>query len=376
MAGVLIVAARVAGGVGFGKSIVARLNGLIIVERIKYTKAMIDWRIRAQWDPGLKMLRDYPLTGVGMGGFIIEAANYTEFYKATNSVPESAENYLLQVGSELGMAGLLAVLWLIGALFHEIRTGFREKARAEDRGRAFLARGIAFGVLAFALDAQLHSFIGSYEIKYTLWLFVGLLFALSRGPEDVPASEGAAIGSDEPEQSGAKIRFPRRYRPVVAVLALAAFGLIHLWNSTHSLSMRSRSETLGLVQDFGLYPAEKSPDGGEFRWTREYGAIPLKAGIAELALSIRAGRPDVARKPIKVGIYFVKGLFRSRRLLKDVILGDAEWTTVPLTLGEKTHGEALLLLEVDRTWNLRKEGGADDPRNLGVAVRRAEGLGI
>lgn len=375
IAGAVIVVALVGGFAVFKEPILSRLSGLKIVERIFNTRKMIWWRARAQWDPAIRMIGDYPLTGVGMGGFIIETANYTEFFKKTESVPESAENYLLQVGSELGLVGLGAVLWVGWALYRKVRKNFRERAGAGGRERPFLVRGAAFGILAFALNAQMHSFIGSYEIKYTLWLLIGVLFALSRGPKDVPASEGAAIGSVEQAKAGV-IRFPRRYRPVVAALVLAAFGFLHLWNSTHSLSLQSRSEKLGLVQDFGLYPAEKSPDGEEFRWTREYGAIPMEAGKSELSFSIRAGHPDLARTPVKVRIYLVKDLFRSQRFLREITIGDGEWRKVDLALAEETSATAILLLKIDRTWNPQKETGAPDPRNLGVAVKKAEGLSI
>ena len=372
--GAAMIVGLVAGIIVFKEPIISRLIGLNIVERIKNTPNMIDWRGRAQWDPGIRMLRDYPLSGVGMGAFIIEAANYTEFYKNTNSIPESAENYLLQVGTELGIAGLVAVAWLGGALYRKLRMNFRERAKAGAWERAFLARGAAFGIMAFALDAQVHSFIGSYEIKYTLWLLIGLLFAISGAPEEKiggrPAERDPA--GQGPDSAGA--RASRKPRTAAFSLAIIAFGLLHLWNSTHSLSLQSRTEKLGILQDFGLYPVEKSPAEGEFRWTREYGAFPVKAGKSKLSIPIRAGHPDLGQRPVKVRIFLVKGLFRSQRFLKEIAIGDGEWRNVDLTLPEDMGEKAILLLKVSRTWNPTKETGAPDPRNLGVAVRTAEGL--
>jgi len=63
------------------------------------------------WKVALLMIKDYPLTGVGMGGYIIEASNYAKVYK-TRLNPQSAENYFLQVGSELGLIGLFFALWI------------------------------------------------------------------------------------------------------------------------------------------------------------------------------------------------------------------------------------------------------------------------
>jgi len=370
--GALAVAGLAVGVVLFNGQIRARVGNLKIVERLKDSSNMFNWRIRAQWTPAVKMMADYPLTGVGMGGFIIEAANYTDVYRTSGAVPESAENYLLQVGSEMGIAGILAVIWCAWALFREIRRGFSMKAKAADPWRVFLSIGAATGILAFVINSQMHSYIGSYEIKYMLWLLIGLLFCLSRLPEE----EGSANSAERPTPSKdvrrEKVR-PFRWRlPLAVTVAILVYGSVHLWNSTHSLSMQSRTEKLGLIQDFGLYAPEKTPDGRDFRWTREYGALPVKIEKPVLSVPILSGHPDIVKNPITVRFFLVKGLFKSTRLLKEITITDNDWRNVDLSVADEIGSEAILLLKISRTWSPQKVSGIPDPRNLGVAIGKID----
>lgn len=370
--GALAVVGLAAGVVLFNGQIRARVGNLKIVERLKDSSNMFNWRIQAQWTPAVKMMAAYPLTGVGMGGFIIEAANYTDVYRTSRAVPESAENYLLQVGSEMGIAGILAVIWCAWALFREIRRGFRMKAKAADPRRVFLSIGAATGILAFVINSQMHSYIGSYEIKYMLWFLIGLLFFLSRQPEKESPLDSAERSKPTMTGRGAEGR-PSRRRVLIAVgVMILLFGGVHLWNSTHSLSLQSRTEKLSLIQDFGLYAPEKTPDGREFRWTREYGAVPVKIDKPVLSVPIRSGNPDIARNPIIVRFFLVKELFKSTRLLKEITITDNDWRNVDLSVADEIGSEAILLLKISRTWNPQKASGIPDPRNLGVAIGKID----
>lgn len=132
--------------------------------------------------------------------------------------------------------------------------------------------------------------------------------------------------------------------------------------------MQSRTEKLGLVQDFGLYAPEKTPDGRHFRWTREYGALPVKIEKPVLSVPILSGHPDIVKNPITVRFFLVKGLFKSTRLLKEITITDNDWRNVDLLVADEIGREAILLLRISRTWSPQKVSGIPDPRNLGVAV--------
>jgi hypothetical protein len=181
------------------------------------------WTYR--WRLAGYMIEDYPITGVGMGGFIIESSNFAEMKGIPHAkiTSESAENYFLQVGSELGIVGLFFIFWIFWEILKRIKGSFG-KDLFSNRWK-YLQFGLSCGILGQLLIFMVHTFIGSYEIKYMFWLCVGLLFVLSR----------------EKDTAARKIHFSRRFK-IICGLLIVGFAAVSLWNSTHSLSLRSRTE--------------------------------------------------------------------------------------------------------------------------------------
>ncbi len=366
--GFLVLAVITGGAIIFRGPILARINNLKIVERLSNSKDMLNWRIQAQWSPAIRMIADYPIAGIGIGAYIIEVANYTDVYRTAGAVPESAENYILQIGTELGIAGILVILWISWVLFREIRKGFRDEAGPFGSWNVFLVIGAASGILVFVINSQMHSYIGSYEIKYLLWFLIALLFCLSRPlEEERPASSNVYPSPAKAIRPVEGRSIKGRVRIAIAMMVLI-YGATHLWNSTHSLSLQSRTDKLGLVQEFGFYQPERTADGRDFRWTREYCAIPIKIDKPVLSIPIHASHPDIAKRPVMVQFYIVEGLFKSKRLLKEITIGDNEWRNIDLSVASEKCATAILFLKISRTWNPQKAMGVPDPRNLGVAV--------
>jgi hypothetical protein len=210
-----------------------------------------------------------------------------------------------------------------------------------------------------------HTFIGSYEIKYTFWLLVGLAFCLGR-PSESEGSDSAI--SDNEGRNGSW----KKSLNIGAAAVIAVFGASLLWNSTHSLSLASRTALLGIKQNFGFYQLEKTADGREFRWTRGYGGTTIKIGKPVLKLSILASHPDIQANPVQVRVYLVKEFFRQKRLLAEITLSQDVWKTFEYDIPEEVGREVILLLKVSRTWNPQKTLGVPDPRNLGIALGKIE----
>jgi hypothetical protein len=223
----------------------------------------------------------------------------------------------------------------------------------------FILIGAIAGIISFLLIIQTHTFIGSYEIKYTFWLLAGIVFCLGRP------------GKGRDENLAQKPLFNKPQK-IAALAILSLFGGVHLWNSTHSLSLKSRTELLGLKQDFGFYQHEKTNDGKEFRWTRSYGGLTLKIEKPVIAIPLLASHPDIQKKPVKVKIYLVKDFFKHKKLLDEVTLTQSVWKTYEYDVAQEVGEEVILLLKVNRTWNPLKMFGTPDPRNLGVAVGKIE----
>ena len=317
----------------------------------KNLEAMLTGRA-SLWTLAVPMIKDYPLTGVGMGGYIIEVSNYSHETRIMVS-PESAENYFFQVSTELGFVGLFISLWIFWEILKQIRRSYITFPKSDKNKFIFI--GAAAGIISFLINIQVHSYIGSYEIKYTFWLLVAILFSL---------------GGIHLEQQQ-KIIFTKKFKLFSAAIILL-FSSIHLWNSTHSLALKARTEQFGLEQNFGLYQLEKTPDGKEFMWTKGYGGVNLTIEKPVISIPLHASHPDIEQHPVKVKIYLVKELFKQKKPLGEVILRDSGWKTFECSIPEEVGHKVIILIKSSRTWNPLKVSGIPDPRNLGTAMGKIQ----
>jgi len=317
------------------------------------------------WREALDMTADYPLTGVGTGAYIIELPNY--YTKDTTVYPagfenlrrnDSAENYFLQAGAELGLIGLLALVWLLGSIALAVGRGYHRGGPAWGPER-YLFWGASGGLLAYFLNILFHSYIGSFETIYGFWLLAALALRL----KDHPAGEILAANA-----SGASSAPPRRAMPRSLVGVLLVFAAVHAWNSFHSLSLAARTEEFGIKQNFGLYQAEKTADGRDFHWTRNYGGFALKVEGPVIRIPLHVAHPDLKARPVIADLYWVKGFFKEKVRLGKVGFRSDEWTVREYPVAQFVGQEGILLVTVDRTWIPLEADGTPDARRLGVAV--------
>lgn len=324
-------------------------------------RAVLTGRLDGLWKLATLMVRDYPVSGVGVGSFIIEAANYAQEHKVHMGTPDSAENYFLQVASEMGIVGLVLILWIFWEIARQAIKSYRG-VPDNDRHKFILIGAIA-GVIAFLINIQAHTYIGSYEIKYTFWLLVGLIFCMGK----IAESQNKRKNPEEADSRGEKVRWSKPFK-VFGLMVIVLYSAFHLWNSTHSLSLKSRTERLGIKQDFGFYQPEKTKDGMDFRWTRKYGGLTIKIEKPVIEVSILTSHPDIHVNPVTVQVYLVKEFFKQKRLVKEITLTRSVWQTHEFCISEEVGQEVILLFKVSRTWNPLKWRGTPDPRNLGIAI--------
>lgn len=87
------------------------------------------------WVASLQAVRDYALTGVGLGHFalVVPAAYPAAVWNG--QIPH-AHNLLLQVGIDLGLPGLLCYAWLIGVAIHALVVVIRNDGYVPSRKKA------------------------------------------------------------------------------------------------------------------------------------------------------------------------------------------------------------------------------------------------
>jgi len=316
------------------------------------------------WKEALHMSQDYPLSGVGIGAYIIELPNYyagdTKNYRLGLEAfrrNDSAENAFLQVVAELGIPGLLAFLWIFWMIIMEIKSGCRRPPGQEEKPYIFW--GAIAGGVSYFINILFHSYIGSFETKFAFWILVGLIVYWARRS---PGPEG---------RTRQEFFFNKKHKLAVFVF-LGLFAAVHLWNSTHSLSLKSRTEVLGIKQEFGFYENEKTNDGREYRWTREYGGLTIEIEKPVIEIPLLASHPDIRQSPVEVEIYLIKEFFKQKKLLDKLTLTKDIWKNYEYDVSQEVGQELILLVKVNRAWNPLKMVGTPDPRNLGVAMGKIE----
>lgn len=123
------------------------------------------------WEAGIRMIRAFPLTGVGLG-------NWSEFLPRFFSGPDDelhiAHNAYIEIAAEMGVGALILFLLILVYSFRTLETVRRSAAAL---GHTFLfnvAAGMQAGLLGFVVAA----FFVSAEYQKLFWLFLFITMCL------------------------------------------------------------------------------------------------------------------------------------------------------------------------------------------------------
>ncbi len=139
------------------------------------------WQV---WTRALLMMRDYPLTGIGLDTFRIIAQNEYPYFNYAFNQSEHAHNVFLQAGVDQGILGLIALLWLVVAFFRMVAR--ISSPRLETLGQSddqssvisyqLLVIGLSAGFTAFLISG-LFDLLGGPRAGLVLWALLGLAAA-------------------------------------------------------------------------------------------------------------------------------------------------------------------------------------------------------
>ena len=352
----LLLAAALAGtalvAVSGGTNLYSRIAGNIEdLSQQSALKQILDPGRFRLWAVAWHLIELYPASGVGAGGYIIEFPNYNAVEVFDRYHTDSAENYVLQAGAEMGLPGAALALWILFELLRLILRGRR--AREGEQRFRFLRVGLSAALGCLLVNLMFHSYIGAFDVKYVMWLLAGLLAGLNLG-------EG-------PGGSATRL-FSRSFLAAAAVLTvLCGAGL--LWHSTRSLSLPQGAVRHGWEQNFGLYQSERDEEGRSFTWTKKTAGFTFSLGTDRtVSLPIRASHPRIARYPVTVRIYRADAYFRKGEEIRELRLDHSRWEECTLAFENVTDPRVFLVFEVDRVWQPKKYLGSPDTRWLGIAI--------
>jgi putative inorganic carbon (HCO3(-)) transporter len=140
------------------------------------------------WSRAVAMIADMPYTGVGLNTYPLIQ---THFYIGYLLGPEPhAHNLLLQTAVDLGLPGLIGLLWLLGAFY---LTAWRVGRQLADRPLQAVLIGAVAGVTAYVAGGALDVMTLGAKPVAALSLFLGLVGALHWLSQPMPLTDQATV---------------------------------------------------------------------------------------------------------------------------------------------------------------------------------------
>lgn len=296
------------------------------------------------WKAGFLMAREYPISGVGLGAYIVELPNFykeynlvyippLEEYKKGHPQPftDTSGNLYLQFLAETGIVGLFSFLifWfyiLISATFKNLNP-FSSSS-----------------LWAFSFISLFGFHILNPDVLFPVFLLLRFLIL-------------------EGERS--------KFLKLSQLFIILFFGISFLISSTTSLSIKNRTKKFGWEQDYGLYKLEKY-EGGDFRWTKKGAGFEIFVKSSFLSIDLNASHPDIEKNPLKVKIFISESPFEEKKKMDEFFIREKGWRKRGYSVKEFEGKKAFISFEVSRTWNPMKKLGVPDPRKIGIGIGRID----
>lgn len=296
------------------------------------------------WKAGLLMAKEYPVSGVGLGAYIVELPNFYKKYNLINmpSLDEYKKGYpppftdtsgslYLQFLSEIGFIGLSAfsIFWfyiLISALKRNLNP-FASSA-----------------ILSFSLISLLGFHILNPDVLFPVFILLSFLIV-------------------ERE----KTKFLNYFQ----ILFVLVFSISFFIASVNSLSIKKRTEEFGWEQDYGLYKLERY-ENGFFRWTKKGAGFEALIQSPFFTIDYNASHPDLEKKPVKVKFFISEKPFEKKKKVDEFVIREKGWIKRGYYLKEFSGKKAFLSFEVSRTWRPLKVLRVPDPRNIGIGIGKID----
>ena len=124
------------------------------------------------WKAAYYIVKDYPISGIGIGMITVELPNYGRSYGINELSNDMADNYYLQVMAELGIFALIVNLWIFWAVIKPFRMAM---VKIKDTRLKYLILNI-FLILPVMLIMFVfgpHTYF--MEISFLFYFFIGVV---------------------------------------------------------------------------------------------------------------------------------------------------------------------------------------------------------
>jgi hypothetical protein len=307
------------------------------------------WNRNHYGEASTKMIREFPLVGVGLGAFPTLAVDYGRAPNGDWLTPDNAQNWYRHQLAEMGIVGSLGWIFWIGLLGAFFWRTSRRDAAAEHRVEAGAIVGALVGV---ALVSLVGMPTANTAAALTLMVFVFWYSA-------IVDPNGRVLPSRSTPSRQTLTRSALTSRGLVIALPIVLFLAGTAFVGWTRLRPPQRALRFGWEYVSGFYDFERLPGQAPFRWTTRHAVDVFPIANRYLRLRYWVNPPDVERRPMGVKIWL------QNRLVVDASLR----SVTPVTeYVQAPAGEQRLMLEarVSRTWKPSDYGQADT-RDIGVA---------
>lgn len=352
------------------------------------------------WKSALIMIKNYPLTGVGIGAYVAELPNFykeysvvplesQEFYQKGGKLPwgarvDTAQNLFLHILAEMGLIGFIPFIAFIAIIAKKMYRRLKRAFKRPRRPMSYRMIGVYSAFISFLIISMFGFHINFPEICFTFFFFLAMIITEARnsgiGKNDLESADNKLLNSqDAPSELKKKsnraiklkvIKWLKGKKMIIAVIILIYFG-VSLYHSVASFSLPSRTEKFGWKQDYGFYKWEEGPKG-EYRWSKKGAGYTQSIEKPFIIIPIIASHPDLEKKSLDVRVFFSENPFKKGKLIDEFKIRANKWLMRGYYFPQYVGKDIFFSFKLSRTWNPNKDLGVPDPRNLGIGIAKVQ----
>jgi len=282
----------------------------------------------------VSMVKDVPLTGVGLGCFTTEDTNWKKKTKTLIYVPDTACNYYLQIASEQGLIGLIVILIFFGIWWNIL---YKVWKKEQSSGFCFfIGAGVATMMILFIFG--MHTL--AHEIQCLFWIFL---------TQPIVAYN---IKYEEKKTKSNNYLF----------FLFLVVCVVYFCQAASYLSLDKQKEKFGWKTKEGFYKWEKWSELRVRQTRKEANETIVSKGIV-FQQEWACLHPNITSDPVKV-------TFQLDTFSTNFNVSDSEWKTLDIKMPfEKFDKSIKYKINVNRTWTGKEFNINNDKREFGVVLK-------
>jgi putative inorganic carbon (hco3(-)) transporter len=313
------------------------------------------------------MFKDYPLTGVGPGAYLIELPDYYYNYERGFSIFDFSGNYYLQILSEMGAAGLILILFIFFLIIKKVSLFL---TRNKNAARPWVLWGLFISIICMLVIQFFGPHTNFSEIQFVFWIIIGAMLAYLK----INEFQNNNINSQDNNYDRAIEKKP--FRPVISISRNLGFGIVQkillsifliifigifFKASITTLSISAKQDKNDWKNEYGFYNYENF-QSTKARWISIDASTVLEKEGSILSLYLQDGNPVKYSRPNNIKVY-IDNYFAGSIKLKD-----DSWYNLDLKIPAFTGKRITVTIVSGRSWVPKEVGLNNDSRELAIRL--------